>query len=228
MKEQTTVPHSLTAITEQLDAEIIFGHLRPHQELIEDALMQRFNAKRHVIRSAIQALVDRGIVIKSRGKSARVKDFSQSEVKELYQMRELLQREAILQMPFPLSTTALTPLKKTHKKYIAAATAAKDLYLIHQLNDQFHRELFALCANRTLCSAIDFYSEATNPIRSYGIAHPPWLVQAIKEHSEMINALEQADRATLARLVVDHIRPTRQRWEKHIHLISHHHEIITL
>lgn len=214
MKQLTTKPDSLTAITERLDAEIIFGQLRPHQELVEDALMQRFNAKRHVIRSAIQALVDSGIVIKPRGKSARVKDFSQSEVKELYQMRELLQREAVLQMPFPLPITALITLKKIHTKYIAAATAGKDLYLIHQLNDQFHRELFSLSANKTLCSAIDFYSEATNPIRSYGIAHPQWLAQAIKEHSEMIAALEQADRDTLARLVVEHIRPTRQRWEQ--------------
>lgn len=206
--------NTLTSITETLEAKIIFGDLRPHQELVEDVLMQHFDAKRHVIRSAIQILIDKCIVIKPRGKSARVKDFSSTEVKELYQMRELLQREAISQLIFPLNKTALDALKNTHQHYVTTATAGQNFYLIHQLNDQFHRELFALCTNHTLCAAIRFYNEATNPIRSYGITDPKWLTQAIKEHSAMIQALEQEDRETLAKLVVTHIQPTRQRWEK--------------
>lgn len=212
--------NTLSNITEVLEAEIIFGDLRPHQELVEDVLMQRFDAKRHVIRSAIQTLIDKCIVIKPRGKSARVKDFSPTEVKELYQMRELLQREAISQLVFPLDEMALATLKNTHQQYITTAAAGQNLYLIHQLNDQFHRELFALCTDKTLCAAIRFYNEATNPIRSYGITDPEWLAQAIKEHSAMIQALEQADRETLANLVVTHIQPTRQRWEKTHQFIS--------
>lgn len=204
--------NSLEAIIEALEAEIIFGRLRPHQELIEDAIMERFDAKRHVVRSAIQALVDRHIVIKPRARSARVKDFTLSEVEELYGMRALLQKEAVQIMPLPADRMALDALKHLHIQYVAAASISADPRLIHKLNDRFHQSLFELCGNATLCKAITFYTEATNPIRSYGITDPAWLAHAIDEHAAMLAAIEQQDRATLAELVVQHMQPTRQRW----------------
>jgi DNA-binding GntR family transcriptional regulator len=206
-------PAPIFRLVEQLEADIIFGRLRPHQELLEDALMQRFGAKRHVVRAAIQELVARRIVVKPRSKSARVKDFSAREVHEIYHMRALLQREAAMIMPLPVDPALLAPLKETHVKYVAAASVGADPLLIHQLNDQFHSQLFALCGNTTLCAAITFYTEASNPIRSYGITDKVWLNRAIAEHAAMINAIEQCDRTTLARLVVDHMHPTRLRWE---------------
>jgi len=200
-------------ILNTLEADIIFGRLRPHQELIEDSLMERFNAKRHIVRAVIQELVSRHIVVKPRSRSARVKDFTMQEVNELYEMRALLQREAIHIMPLPATACALDELKQIHAKYEEAIHGHSDPWVIHTLNDQFHLCLFSLCNNNTLCKAITFYTEATNPIRSYGITDPAWLSQALDEHASMIAAIESQDRATLATLVVSHIQPTKMRWE---------------
>jgi DNA-binding GntR family transcriptional regulator len=196
-----------------LEADIIFGRLRPHQELLEDALMQRFHAKRHVVRAAISHLVSRCIVVKPKSKSARVKDFTAREVHEIYHMRALLQREAALIMPMPVDGKRLDALKQTHVQYVAAVSVGADPLLIHRLNDQFHSQLFALCENETLCAAITFYTEASNPIRSYGITDKTWLTRATSEHAAMIDAIESQDRQTLAQRVVEHMQPTRQRWE---------------
>lgn len=203
----------LDEVLEALEADIIFGRLRPNQELTEDTLMDRFGAKRHVVRSVIQALVERRIVVKPRSKSARVKDFTLDEVSEIYHMRELLQRDAALIMPLPASAEALSALKEAHVKHAAAVSVAADGRLIRRLNDAFHDRLFALSCNRELCKAITFYTEVSNPIRSYGIVEPVWLQRAVLEHAAMIRAIEGQDRATLARLVVDHMQPTRRRWE---------------
>ncbi|MGB6103327.1 MAG: GntR family transcriptional regulator [Pusillimonas sp.] len=213
MNNESAVVSPASTIIQELEADIIFGRLRPHQELVEDALMSRFNAKRHVVRAAIQELVARSIVVKPRSRSARVKDFTSQEVEELYHMRALLQREAVSIMPLPASTKALNALKEVHVKYAAAASVGADQSLIHQFNDEFHRQLFSLCGNATLCKAIEFYTEASNPIRSYGITDRKWLEQAIAEHAAMIAAIEHQDRDVLARLVVDHMQPTRRRWE---------------
>lgn len=213
MSPESFASRSSSLIVQELEADIIFGRLRPHQELLEDSLMQRFNAKRHVVRAAIQELVTRRIVVKPRSKSARVKDFSASEVNELYHMRALLQREAAMIMPLPASPQRLATLKETHVKYVAAASVGADPLLIHQLNDQFHNQLFQLCDNATLCASIAFYTEASNPIRSYGITDSSWLPRAISEHAAMIAAIEAGNRDSLARLVVDHMQPTRERWQ---------------
>ncbi|WP_103035565.1 GntR family transcriptional regulator [Castellaniella caeni] len=213
MNREPSRSASVADIVALLEADIIFGRLRPNQELTEDTLMERFEAKRHVVRSVIQELVGRRLVVKPRSRSARVKDFTFEEVGEIYHMRELLQRDAALIMPLPASAQALAALKEAYVKHAAAVSIAADGSLIRRLNDQFHDQLFALSCNRELCKAIAFYTEVSNPIRSYGIVAPEWLQQAVREHAAMIQAIEAQDRVALARLVVDHMQPTRQRWE---------------
>ncbi len=213
MNPDSTMAPTTERIVEQLESDIIFGRLRPHQELVEDALMARFGAKRHIVRAAIQELASRRIVVKPRSKSARVKDFTPSEVEEIYYMRALLQREAARIMPLPAAPEALNALKEVHVRYVAAASVGADQDLIHKLNDEFHLRLFALCDNEMLCKAIAFYTEASNPIRSYGITDRNWLQRAIAEHTAMIKAIEDQDRAALETLVVEHMQPSRRRWE---------------
>lgn len=213
MNRDHVVLPSIAPIVDKLEADIIFGRLRPHQELVEDTLMVRFDAKRHVVRAAIQELITRNIVIKQHSKSARVKDFSTREVGELYHMRALLQRDAVNIMPLPADSQQINAIKEIHVQYTAAASIGADSSLIHQLNDRFHQQLFLLCGNITLCKAISFYTEASNPIRSYGITDKQWLKQAIHEHAAMIEVIEKQDRMALANLVVEHMQPTRKRWE---------------
>ncbi|MFA5662981.1 GntR family transcriptional regulator [Castellaniella sp.] len=201
-------------IVARMETDIIFGRMRPNQEILEDTLMARFEAKRHVVRSAIQELVAMGLATKVRSRSARVKDFTPREVDEVYHMRALLQRNAAHIMPFPVSPQKLNVLKEIHVRYVAAVSVGADKYLIHTLNDEFHAQLFSLCSNTELCRAIHAYAERSNPIRSYGITDASWLDQAIEEHAAMIHAIQTQDRAALEQLVVDHMQPTRRRWEQ--------------
>lgn len=203
----------LDKIVQELESDIIFGRLKPYQELIEDALMERFDAKRHVVRAAIQTLVNRNIVVKPPSKSARVKNFTLQEVKELYQLRALLQRYAVEVMPLPVNSEDLNRLKEIHIQYETAVKIGADPLTIHLLNDQFHKCLFSFCQNHMLCEAINTYTEISNPIRSYGIVDKEWLKQAIDEHAQMIQAIEDQDREKLSILTVQHMQPTRLRWE---------------
>jgi len=213
MNQESIMAPTTEKLVEELEADISFGRLRPHQELVEDALMARFGAKRHAVRAAIQELIARSIVVKPRSKSARVKDFTETEVDELYRMRALLQREAVNTMPLPAEPAALNKLKEIHVRYVAAASVGADQRLIHKLNDEFHSAIFELCRNQTLSKAIAFYTEASNPIRSYGITDKQWLDRAISEHAAMIGAIERQDRQALAELVVDHMHPSLKRWQ---------------
>lgn len=208
-----TMPAPAGEIFEQIESDIVFGRLRPNQELVEDVLMARFQAKRHVVRTVIQHLVARRLAVKPHSKSARVKDFTAEEVREIYYMRALLQREAARILPFPVGVDQLNALKEVHVRYAAAVEIEADKNLIRKLNDEFHDTLFALCGNTELHKTIRFYTEASNPIRSYGIADPHWLATAVQQHAAMIRAIEAQDRDALETLVVSHMQPTRQRWE---------------
>jgi len=205
---------SLEEIVTTLEAEIIFGRMSPRQELVEDVLMERFGTKRHIIRAALQELIQRGSVEKERGHSARVRSIPPVEVNEIYQMRELLHREAVRVMPLPGAPRDVAELREIDAAYVAAIDENREALAIHQLNDRFHEKLFGLCRNTLLCEMIHMLNLRSAPIRSHGIVDPEWLTQARREHAQMIEAVEKGEREALSRLVVEHMQPTRQIWER--------------
>jgi DNA-binding GntR family transcriptional regulator len=187
-----------------LEGEIIFGDMSAGSELIERSLMQRCDAKRHTIRSMIEELIGRGIVVKQRGRSAHLKTFTPIEVDELYHMRAVIHREAVRIMPLPAATA----------DYETAIDAGAPPLQIHGLNDAFHNQLFALSRNTLLCEMIAALNRRSALIRSHGITRPDWLAVARREHAQIILLLERGDRENLMHLVVEHMLPTRRIWEE--------------
>ena len=93
--------NELAELVDHIKQDIIFGRLRPRERLIEDDLSTRFGASRHLIRSAFSDLEKLGLVSRRPNKGAIVRDFSPREVEEMYEMRALLQAEAIRRIPLP-------------------------------------------------------------------------------------------------------------------------------
>jgi DNA-binding GntR family transcriptional regulator len=207
MKPPATMEHIVGA----LEDDIVFGHLAPWQELVEDALIARFDAKRHVVRAAIAELVSRGLVFKPRNKSARVKELSPEEVAWIYEMRMLLSARAIQTIPLPVDAKALTELKQIQRAYRAAVKAA-NAREIRGWNDKFHDKLFSLAPNPLLVEELRRYTRMTDPIRSTGIVDKQWLAHALKEHDEQIQCLETGDLARLEKVALSHMVPVRDRW----------------
>src|SRR5688572_18239602 len=83
-------------IARALEEDIIFGRLAPGTRLTEDALLSRFAVTRHFARQALVQLEAMGIVSRERNKGATVRSLSPREVREIYEVRELLQRQAAL------------------------------------------------------------------------------------------------------------------------------------
>ena len=195
-------------VVRALEFDILFGRLKPRERLVEDALMARFGAKRHVVRRALDELERMGIVVRAPNRGAAVRDFSAQEVEEIYELRELLQRRAVERMKLPASAdlvAALTAVQGRHD----AAVAAGDLRAVDQVNDEFHRLFFAACGSRLLAEAIGHYAHLSRAMRVYPMVDPPTLARLRDEHWAMIRALEAGDREALARLVAQHLQPSK-------------------
>ena len=66
---------TLSDVVKELELDIVLGRMRPRERLVEDELMTRFNAKRHVVRQALSALEQIGLVERKQNKGAKVKDY---------------------------------------------------------------------------------------------------------------------------------------------------------
>ena len=104
-------------VASALEFDILFGRLKPRERLVEDVLMQRFDAKRHVVRQALNELEHIGIVTREPNRGAAVRDFSAQEVEEICELREILQRRAAQRIPLPADPALIASLEEIQARH---------------------------------------------------------------------------------------------------------------
>ena len=83
------------AVYRLLEKEIILGHLKPRERLPESALCRRLKASRTLLREVFRRLEGAGLVTFQSNRGVAVRDFSPSEVEDVYYLRTVLERAAI-------------------------------------------------------------------------------------------------------------------------------------
>lgn len=192
------------ALARELEMDIIFGRLFPNQRLIEDELMARFGQSRHRVRRAIDMLVLGGLAVREVNKGAQVCSYTGDEVRDLYELRCILEGAALTRISFPADPEAIDALRDIQSQ-LEANVEAQDLIAVFNLNNAFHARIFACCGNTALTEAIDAEARRSQPIRSMNFNSAEYLEKALAEHEEMIDALVQGDLKKLVPLNEVHI-----------------------
>ncbi|MEI9411759.1 GntR family transcriptional regulator [Mesorhizobium salmacidum] len=195
-------------IVHALEEDIIFGRLAPGTRLVEDVLLARFPVSRHTIRQALYQLERLGVATRERNKGAMVRRLAPEEVRQIYEVREMLQRQAALMIRLPASDALIGELTEIHHVYSAHVDAG---YLrgIHEANDRFHLTMFSACGNAYLVSSIEHYMRLSLPVRANSLADRDKLDISRQHHLMMIEALKRSDNWVLAQLCVDHLQPSK-------------------
>lgn len=202
-------PKALGAIVSALEEDILFGRLRTRERLTEDELIDRFGATRHVVRKVLLDLEHMGMVVRERGRSAIVRDFSRDEVDQICAVREMLHAHAALLIPLPAPPALLRKLEQLHTAH-SRKVEAGDTSGIHRVNNEFHDTLFEACGNPFLLRTIRDYAQLSLGFRCHVMVNPFLARRARDEHAAMIAALKKGDRAKLVRLCVDHTQASKR------------------
>ena len=198
-------------VARELEEDIIFGRLQPGTRLREDALLERFGGTRHFIRQALTRLERAGIVTRERNRGAKVRSFTSAEVRQVYDVRELLQRQAALNIPLPAPPSVVSKLQEINEKY-RECIAIGNLRGIHENNDLFHEVFYAACGNSYLTDLVCDYMDITLTIRAKNLADSGLLQVSIAHHDLMIKYLQGSDNWVLAELCVEHLRPSKEQY----------------
>ncbi|MCK1390327.1 GntR family transcriptional regulator [Bradyrhizobium sp. 1] len=196
-------------VVARLEEDIIFGRLPPGGRLTEDALMSRYGTSRHFVRQALVDAERRGIVRREKNVGATVRFYSADEVRQIYEVREMLTRQAALMIPLPAPQSLIDELSALQREYCAKADI-RDLRGIHEANDAFHVALFAACGNPYLVRSLQDYMSLTLPMRAKNLADPEGLAQSRRQHELMIELLKGRDSWALAQLCVDHMQFSKE------------------
>lgn len=195
-------------VQRRLQEDIIFGRLAPGTRLVEDSLMVRYAASRHYVRQALVALERAGLVHLARNVGATVRAYSPDEVRQIYDVREMLTRQISLMIPLPAPAALIARLSAIQATYRRQA-GERALGALHETNDAFHLEMFAACGNRYLVQTVQDYMRLTLPMRAANLADDEGLQRSVREHDIMIALLDGTDTWALAQLNVDHMQRSK-------------------
>jgi DNA-binding GntR family transcriptional regulator len=199
------VPDQPPDLAKLLGDDIIFGRLAPGTRLIEDNIIARFAVTRHSVRQAFVALERTGIVVREKNKGVAVRSLSPREVAQIYEVRELLQRQAALRIPLPAPRAVIEQLEFLHGEY-SRHLRARNFRGVHEANDEFHLAMFAACGNNYLVESIKHYMWLSLPVRSKKTADYEHAAVSERDHHMIIQLLKGTDSWALAQICVEHLQ----------------------
>ena len=209
---------SVQQIVRSLEVDIVLSRLYPRERLVEEQLAKRFKTTRHVVRQALLELEIAGLIKREANKGATVCEYSAEEVNKLYQMREIVERQAAMLIPLPIAEMDRKQLRKICDRH-ATAIEKSDMLQVVAANKEFHQVAYRLCGNPFLADVIDEMAKKSNLVRFTSSTDLNRLKQARDEHYQILAALGEEDNEKLAKICVLHMQPSRQMYlEKHGHL----------
>ena len=151
--EYDLIPPSLVEVTtRKLRDEILSGALAPGQRLIEEQICQRFSISGSPVRESFRLLAQQGLVAHLPRRGVRVAVWSDEDIRQLFEIRAVLERYAITSA-LPLvragNTDPLATVKR-HLERMDEAQRADDHLAKDDAHRDFHAAVVALAGNHQL------------------------------------------------------------------------------
>ena len=184
-------------------AEIEHGRIAPGSRLTEADLAERLSISRTPVREALKRLEAQGLATHEPGRGMIVSLLDHDQLRELYDMREVLEGAAARHAAANASPTEIAligDLAESAAKLrgTAAAHAAA--------NAHFHRQIFRASRNRYLAQHLGRMRVSLTLLPHTTLAEPGRRKQAATEHRAIAAAIAGRDLDGAEALAREHIR----------------------
>ncbi len=149
------VPSRTVLVLEAIKHAILTGELAPGQPLVETDLAGQLDVSKTPVREALKTLAGAGLVTMLPYKGAVVRSVTAEEARHLYDLRLLLEPEALLRSIAGRHDWTVARLA------LDRAASAADQAERSLANRDFHRELYGGCGNPMLVQILDDLRDQT-------------------------------------------------------------------
>lgn len=210
MRTETVQPQTLmrTSVYERIRGEILSCALRPGTLLQERELAERYSVSKSPVRDALLRLEEQCLVEVLPRKGYRVRPVSIADAREMYEMRQLLERACILRLIDTASDSVIEGLRRLTR-------GPKDATLAQWIdyNRRFHLGMAEKCGNARLARAtsevIAQFDRLT--LMSVTAGERVSLAGFVDEHMAIVNAIARREKRPAVALIKDHIESSRKR-----------------
>jgi DNA-binding GntR family transcriptional regulator len=198
MAEPRTSPKdAYDLILEAIDT----GLYKPGDRLVESELADRFGVSRTPIREALQRLETQSLLTRD-GRSLIVASLDHSQLAELYVVRGELEGLAAR-----LAARHATPeeVRVLREMLDADQALVNDPDAMSRANRRFHKQIHLASHNRFLVQQLDLVHRSMALLASTSIAADGRPQDTLKEHAQIVAAIEAGDGDAADHALRDHI-----------------------
>lgn len=186
---------------DEVRRRIVHGELADGARINEVRLAAELGVSRTPLREGLGQLVAERVVRIEPRRGFFVAPFTIAEFEQLYDIRPLLDPEALRLAGIP-SPASLDRLDKTNRRMLAAKTPPAAI----DLDDEWHMELLAACPNRVLVELIQQIIGRTRRYEYALFRETENVWTATTEHEGIVAALRRGDLAAACSLLEQNMR----------------------
>lgn len=178
------------AVYENLRQRIIGGKLPPGQRLRSDALATSLKVSRTPVREALRKLEAEGLVGHSPRGGLIVQELSEDDLTEIFLIREALEGLAAR-----LAAESATPSETAELRHLIEdmEAAVGEPKLFRSLTGEFHRLVAQASHNRRLAQSLEALQDKVRQVQHSTLYLDDRPAVALKEHRDLIQAIERRD-----------------------------------
>ena len=193
MAELSNKPSLSDEVYTYLEPKLVSGKLKYGDTLNIKHLAQQLGVSTIPIRDALKRLEHEGVVVIQPRSSCYVAEPSQKDVLDAFELREMIEMQAIRSIYRTITDEQLAGLEETvgQMQEIVSHPPEEHLAEYIQLDSKFHNVLCDLAGNRFLSK---FYHELylhLNMTEIYGIGGPPDIESTYKIHRKILSFLKK-------------------------------------
>jgi DNA-binding GntR family transcriptional regulator len=192
------------SIYQMLEREIILGHLKPRERLLEAELCRRLGVSRTLLREVFRRLEGVGLVTLQPNRGVAVRDFTYQEVEDVYYLRTALERAAIPLIVARVRPADLRALRGLQREFERACRTA-DMGGMILSNLAFHRRLSQISGNPFLYKSLEISHLQTQQIRYLAWLDAARVQTSIRGHRQIVAALARRSAAAYEQAVLTHL-----------------------
>jgi DNA-binding GntR family transcriptional regulator len=192
---------------------ILSGHFKPGQRLVESSLCQLINVSRSSVREAIRRLEGEKLIRNIPNKGPSVAELTWREAQDIYQVRALLEGEAVAQFTKRASCEDLRQMQAALRVF-AKANEDDDAAEKLRATDEFYEKILSGCGNGIIRELLEGLRARINLLRSHSMSRKGRSHYSLREMTEIFKMIESKNAAGARKAAFAHVRAASKAAEK--------------
>jgi DNA-binding GntR family transcriptional regulator len=195
-------------VYDQLRTAIVEMRIPPGEPVREADIAQGLNVSKTPVREALGRLEQDGLVELNSFRSAVVTDYTERDLQEIYELREIIEVAAARSAAESMSERGLADLGRIASECMRLSDEGGGPELV-QLISEFDTVLFEEVQNRRIRTILANLAAHLTRIGLLTAGIPGRNAASVREHAQIYEAIERRDPEAAERFMRQHIRSVR-------------------